>query len=96
MILVNETSEAGWIQLRLIGKKNNRDGIGSRIEIKDATGKVLVQQLCGGTSYCSSHEQVLTFGAINGPVSVGIRWPNGTKQQLDHVNVGQELIVVEP
>jgi hypothetical protein len=96
MLLVNETRDSSWLRLRLVGSRNNREGIGSRIELTDAGSTRLVQHLCGGTSYCSTHEPVLTLGALKGPVSISISWPNGTTQQLENIATGQELTVVEP
>ncbi|MFN9717427.1 MAG: CRTAC1 family protein [Planctomycetota bacterium] len=96
LILLNETQNSSWLRFRLIGKSSNRHGVGCRIEITDSDSTVHIQQLCGGSSYCSSHEAVMTFGALKGPVTASIRWPNGTTQLMPDINPGQLITVSEP
>lgn len=95
LILSNQRTSGEWLRVRFIGRQNNRDGIGVWVKVTSADKTRLVQQLCGGTSYCSTHEPVLTFGAVTGPVDVEIRWPNGTTQKLTSVSSNQLITVME-
>lgn len=95
IILRNEAVHGNFLRLRLIGKTNNRDGIGVRVTVTSADASRLVQQLCGGTSYCASHEPVLTFGGVTAPVKVEIRWPNGRTQTTDVLSENQEVVILE-
>ncbi len=57
-----------------------------------------VQELLGGTSYCSAHQSRLEFGlgASARPISVHVRWPSGIEQTLTDVSEGSLLTVREP
>lgn len=85
-----------WLQLRLVGQKSNRDGIGALVRVTSAGGPQW-QMVHSGSSYCSASDLALTFGL--GPdttaSSVEIEWPSGTKQKLTNVHVDQRLTVQE-
>ena len=95
LILRNEETHGNWLRFRFIGKSNNRNGIGVKVTVTSADGEPLVQQLCGGTSYCASHEPVLTFGVGRTPLTAEIRWPNGIIQTLHDLSANQEVLVLE-
>ncbi len=86
-----------WLQVKLIGTKSNRDGIGATVRVTSAHGKQW-QMVHSGSSYCSSSDLALTFGL--GPdataTSVEIEWPSGKKQKLDKVAGNQRLAITEP
>ncbi|MEJ7595270.1 MAG: CRTAC1 family protein [Planctomycetaceae bacterium] len=95
-ILVNESQRGHWVAFALIGKSSNRHGIGARIVVRQGAAMIM-QQLAGGGSYCSSRQPRLVFGLGSStvPCDVEIRWPSGTLQNLKEVNVDQKLIVSE-
>jgi len=95
LILRNEEPHGNWLRFRFIGRSNNRNGIGTKVTIRADDGIHLVQQLCGGTSYCSTHEPALTFGVGKTAVSAEIHWPNGLIQTLEHLTPNQEVVVLE-
>lgn len=78
-----------------MGKTNNRNGFGVRATVTSADASRLVQQLCGGTSYCASQEPVLTFGGVTAPIKVEIRWPNGRTQTADVLSENKEVLILE-
>jgi hypothetical protein len=85
-----------WLQIRLVGTKSNRDGIGAAVRITSAQGSQ-TQMVHSGSSYCSSSDLALTFGlgrdqAVN---SVDIDWPDGKHQKLDNVKPNQRLTTTE-
>ena len=93
--LLRNDSEIGHsLRFRFIGKSDNRRGRGVHVTVRQG-GRKLVNQLAGGTSYCSSHEPVLYFGLGESAEScdVEVRWPNGDLQVLKGVSVDQELVV---
>ena len=57
-----------------------------------------MQELAGGTSYCSSHEPVLIFGLgeLVVPCTIEVRWPSGIVQTLSEIQVDQKLRLQEP
>jgi hypothetical protein len=95
--LLENTSERGhWLAIRLIGTRGNRSATGTRVIVTQGDRK-WIQELAGGTSYCSSHEKLLVFGfgESSTPCQVEIRWPNGNIQQFDEVPTSQHVVVVE-
>ncbi len=86
-----------WLRIKLVGdgKRCNRDGIGSWVEV--AIGdKTLRQQVMPTRSYLSQVELPVTFGLGNSESvdSVNVKWPDGEIQELGSLAVDQ-LHVVE-
>ncbi|MEO7145484.1 MAG: CRTAC1 family protein [Bryobacteraceae bacterium] len=86
-----------WLQLKLVGSKSNRSGIGARVRISSAGGPQW-QTVHSGSSYCSASDLALTFGLGHDTkaASIDIDWPSGVKQHLANVAADQHLIVKEP
>ncbi len=86
-----------WLNLRLVGTKSNRDGIGAVVRVESATVGHQMQAVHSGSSYCSQSDLALTFGL--GPdsqvKSIEIRWPSGIVQRLGPQRANQFLRVVE-
>ena len=96
-LLRNDSQRGHWLKVRFRGTTCNRRGIGTRVTVR--SGKTTwMQELAGGTSYCSSHEPVLVFGLgpSTEPCSLEIRWPNGIRQSMENVAVDQSLLLSEP
>lgn len=87
-LLKNESQRGHWLKFQFRGRESNRRGIGCRITIRQGD-QVLVQQLCGGTSYASSHQPVLIFGLgeSSNACDVDVRWPDGQLQTLEGLTV---------
>ncbi len=86
-----------WLQLRFVGSKSNRDGIGAVARVTSAGGTQW-QTVHSGSSYCSASDLALTFGLgkDTSATSIEIEWPSGTKQKLSNVAANQQLVVKEP
>ncbi|MGO9229784.1 MAG: CRTAC1 family protein [Bryobacteraceae bacterium] len=86
-----------WLQLKLVGSKSNRDGIGAAVRVTSAGGKQW-QMVHSGSSYCSASDMALTFGLGKDPVATGIEieWPSGARQKLSNVAANQHLVIKEP
>jgi hypothetical protein len=86
-----------WLQLKLVGSKSNRNGIGAVARVTSAGGTQW-QTVHSGSSYCSASDLALTFGLgkDTSATSVEIEWPSGTKQKLSNVAANQQLVVKEP
>jgi len=86
-----------WLQLKLVGSKSNRDGVGAVVRLTSAGGTQM-QMVHSGSSYCSSSDMALTFGLGKDAqaTSIEITWPSGTKQKLTNVAANQQMIVKEP
>jgi hypothetical protein len=82
-----------WINLKLVGTKSNRDGIGARVRI----GKQ-VNHMTSALAYASSSHDGVHFGLGKTATidKVEIRWPSGIVQTLREVKADQRLEVREP
>ena len=84
-----------WLRVKTVGTKSNRDGIGSVVRVKSASGSQW-QMVRSGSSYCSQSELVLTFG-LGGDTRVDaleVQWPGGGRQSLSNLETNR-LVVVE-
>ena len=84
-----------WLRVKLVGHKSNRDAIGSWVEVHQGD-TVQRRQVMPTRSYLSQVELPVTFGlGDNAKVDkLVIRWPDGSQQELDKVEVDR-LITVE-
>ena len=85
-----------WLQLRLIGTKSNRDGIGARVKVT-AEDLVQYEQQKGGMSYQAAHDPRLHFGLGERTKvdRVEVRWSSGTVDEIRDVNVDRVVVVKE-
>jgi hypothetical protein len=85
-----------WLQVRLVGVRSNRDGIGARVRVT-ARGFTQVEEAKGGMSYQSAHDPRLHFGLgdVTRADSIEVRWPSGIIDHLKDVPANQVLIVKE-
>ncbi len=98
-ILRNEGGNAGhWVELRLVGRRSNRDGIGAEVRLTTASGK-LRQATCrtaGGYLSAGDRRVHLGLGEEKAIQSIEIRWPSGILQRLTDVAVDRMMTVSEP
>lgn len=92
-ILRNDSKRGNWLKLRCIATGNRR-GIGARVVLRQGQA-TFTQELAGGVSYCSAHEDSLIFGlgVDASPADLEIRWPDGSRQTLMAQPVNRELIL---
>jgi|LakMenEpi03Aug12_release.lakeMendotaPanAssembly.Ray.scaffolds.fasta_scaffold165945_2 hypothetical protein len=98
VVLLQNTSDPGrWLQVRLVGTQSTRDAIGTRVHL--TVGKqTQMQELAGGTSYCSAMESQLEFATME-PGDIGvleIEWPGGFRSRLENVPLRQRIVIIEP
>ncbi len=84
--------ERHWLRIRLIGSKNNRDGIGTKITLK-YDGKIQYYEHFPYRGYLSSMDPVIHFGLgeKESVDSLIVEWPGGQRQLLRRVKANQEL-----
>ena len=98
-ILRNEGGNAGhWIELRLVGRRSNRDGIGAEVRLTTASGKRrhATCRTAGGYLSAGDRRVHLGLGEEKAIQSIEIRWPSGILQRLTDVAVDRILTVSEP
>ena len=96
-IFMNRTeSEHHWIILKLVGVKDNRDGLGTKVKITTAHGSQY-NEATTALSYNSSSDKRVHFGLSEDPVidRIELSWPSGVKQILRSVKVDQVLTIRE-
>ena len=97
-LLHNVSTDTGhWIELKLVGTKSNRDGIGARVEVM-AGGKRWTAERVAGSGYLSQDDGRLHFGlgAATAIDKLIVRWPSGREQTLEAQPVDRVLTVEEP
>jgi hypothetical protein len=97
-LLKNVSTDTGhWIEIKLVGAKSNRDGIGARVEII-AGAKRQTAERVAGSGYLSQNDGRLHFGLGSAATvdKVTVRWPSGREQTLEKVGADRILTVEEP
>lgn len=96
-VFMNRSSNDNhWIIIKLVGTKDNRDGLGTKIKITTRNG-VQFNEATTAVGYSSSSDKRVHFGLGRAAVidKIELSWPTGIKQVLTGVNVDQVLTVVE-
>lgn len=96
-LVENRTEQPGhFLTIRLVGTRNSRDAIGTRVSLR-CDNRQWTQQLTAGDGYQASNERKLTFGL--GPATqvelIIIRWLNGTEQTFRDLPADRELLIIE-
>jgi hypothetical protein len=87
-----------WIGVETVGKKSNRDGIGSRVKIVSASGLTQYFTINTAVGYLSASDKRLIAGLGEDSTAklIEIRWPSGIVQKFENVKAGQMLKAIEP
>jgi hypothetical protein len=85
-----------WLELKLVGTKSNRDGIGARIRLVSG-GQSQFWNVSTASGYASSSAGPAHFGLGTAKIAdeIEIRWPSGTVQKLKNVGADRVLRVQE-
>jgi hypothetical protein len=97
-ILRNETQTSNhWIEMKPVGHKSNRDGIGAVVKMTTLQGPRWVT-VTTSSGYLSSSDPRVHFGLGRDTAaqSVEIRWPSGIAQMLKDVVADRIVAVDEP
>jgi len=97
-LLHNVSTNTGhWTEIKLVGTKSNRDGIGARVEVF-AAGKRQTAERVAGSGYLSQNDERLHFGlgAATTIDKLIVHWPSGIEQTLEKLSVDKVLTVQEP
>ena len=87
-----------WIAIETVGKKSNRDGIGSRVKVVSSSGTAQYFTVNTAIGYLSASDKrlIVGLGADSAAKLVEIRWPSGVVQKFENVKSGEKLKAVEP
>jgi hypothetical protein len=92
----NVAPENKWIDFELEGASSNRSAIGAEVRLF-WDGRQQVQQVSGGSGFCSQNQRRLHFGLGKNPQieRAEIRWPSGKIEKIEKPAVGQVLRIKE-
>jgi hypothetical protein len=96
-LLMNRTASPNhWIEIKTIGTKSNRDGIGARLTLKTELRKQ-IDEVRSGSSYMSNNDMRVHFGlAKNSRVEfLEVRWPSGLTERFLNPAIDTILTVKE-
>jgi len=80
-----------YLRFRLSGPGMQRDPSGARVYVHTPEGRVLMEELHHGASFCSDNDPRLFFG-LGGYESVPkvvVRWPGGEEQTFENVETSK-------
>lgn len=97
VILRNEGTRNHWLGISLAGAKYNREGLGARITLTDASGRQQTQEVTRAGSYLSSNDPRALFGlgVATSLKSIEIRWPKGSIQRIPNPPLDRYLTIKE-
>jgi hypothetical protein len=87
-----------WLGVKLVGKKSNPDGLGTRVTYQ-AGSLTRSQTKVGGGSFMSSHDPrvVLGIGKRTKIDSLEVLWPqpSGLRQRFTNLPIDRYITIVE-
>ena len=87
-----------WLDIRAVGTRSNRDGIGARVKVVSTSGPVQHFTVTTAVGYLSASDKRLQVG-LGGDAAarlVEVRWPSGAVQTFENVKARQVLVATEP
>lgn len=96
-LFFNKTqNQQHWILLKLVGIKDNHDGLGTKVKVVTSEG-TQYNQATTAVGYNSSSDKRVHFGLGKTDVidRIELHWPSGVQQMLTNVKADQVLTVVE-
>ncbi|QQS47974.1 MAG: CRTAC1 family protein [Acidobacteriota bacterium] len=89
-LMINDSAaDNHWIGVRLVGMKDNRDGIGARVAVTLVGGRTILRRAHTDGSYLCAGDTRTYFGLGNETKieSVEIIWPGGSREIWNEIRV---------
>ena len=85
-----------FLRVKTVGTSSNRDGIGAKVTVQLAGGR-LWRRVKSGSSYCSQSELPVTFGLgrADKVLSLEVLWPSGSVDKLTNLAPDQRIVIRE-
>ena len=85
-----------WIEIKTIGTKSNRDGIGARLTLKTEL-RTQVDEVRSGSSYMSNNDMRVHFGLAKSShiEFLEVRWPSGLSERFRNPTIDTVFIARE-
>ena len=85
-----------YLRVKTVGTTSNRDGIGAKVTVQHAGGR-LWRRVKSGSSYCSQSELPVTFGLGKSDriLTLEVLWPSGSVDKLSNLAADQRIVIRE-
>jgi len=96
-LLINDGgNQNNWLQVKLTGKKSNRDGIGAKLYVT-VGDKTMHDAVHSTYSFASANDLRVHFGLGNAEWvdTLRVEWPSGSRDVFRHIKANQILPVTE-
>lgn len=96
-LLVNRmTYPNHWIEVKTVGTRSNRSGIGARLVLKTAA-RNQIDEVRSGSSYISNNDMRVHFGLgkLNKIEYLEVRWPGGLVERFRNLPLDSIVAVIE-
>lgn len=93
----NQTDNGNrFLRVKTVGTSSNRDGIGAKVTVRHAGGRVW-RRVKSGSSYCSQSELPVTFGLGRSDriLSLEVLWPSGSVDKVSNLAPDQRIVIRE-
>ncbi len=89
--------DSAWVGVKLHGCDSNREGIGARLVLEQASGQKQYRTVTRSGSYLSSRDPRVFFGAgqASGGIQLRVEWPGGKAARTYSLETGRVNLVVE-
>jgi hypothetical protein len=96
-LLRNDGAPGHWLQVKLVGTRSNRDGIGARVSIV-AGGRRQVREITRTASFAGAVLPVAHFGLgqVDLIERLEVRWPLGDTTLQEGIAVDRLVVIHEP
>ncbi len=92
---LNRSPVHHWLQLKLKGTRSNASGLGAKVICRGT--RTQVSYVANSMGFACASDSRVHFGlGEDRKVSIEIRWPSGTVQQIKDVMCDQRLTIQEP
>ncbi|OLE52477.1 MAG: hypothetical protein AUG51_17965 [Acidobacteria bacterium 13_1_20CM_3_53_8] len=97
VIFRNKGTGNHWIGISLAGTKSNRQGLGARVIVTDASNRQQVFDVSSAGSYISSNDPriIAGLGQSAGVKSIEVRWPGGKSQRAVNPAIDRYMTIRE-
>ena len=89
-------NQNAWLQVKLVGTVDNRDGVGSKIRAI-AGNLTQIREINAGASYMSFNSLTAEFGLGQESMVdlLEVIWPNGVIERFSGIQVNQKAVVTQ-
>jgi enediyne biosynthesis protein E4 len=89
-LLLNQNAlKHHWLQVKLVGTKDNRDGIAARVAVIRRNAGTLWGRVHSDGSYLAASDLRIHFGLGDeaGIEAIGVIWPSGSRELWSNVKI---------